>query len=436
MKKVLHQFFIHLILTIVFAMTMTVPSFAYCTRSGNFNKTYTLTGNYGADMVAIAQKQLGRSKSSLGYTEAWCADFVLDCARLAGVPTSCIPYTTAANANCGNFINSMKRCGGKEITASQAKVGDLVFYYCTVERKYTHVGLYAGGGYFIEGNLGGKVTRYNTNYIDGHKHSTKGSVVKRIYIRPNYPDNYNVSFAQVTLSKTSFIFNGLSQRPGVSVKCAGKLLASGTDYTVTYSGTVNAGTSRITITGKGKYKGSKTVTYNIAPYNINNFKTMKVATQTYNGKAKTPAVQAWGSPLLMAYFKKDSAYTVAYASNVKPGRGTVTVTGKGNFTGKRTLALYITPAKVDGVKTKVSGRNITLSWKGAVGVSGYEFSYRKKNAKTWTTIRTNTLGTSYAIRKLGILTNYEFRVRAYVNVSGGRLYGSWSNTAKAKTKLF
>ena len=433
MKKFLHHFLIHTILTLVFALTMTIPSFAYCTRSGNFNRGYQLTGDLGRNMVAVAEKQLGRTKASLGYTEAWCADFVLDCARLAGVPVSVIPYSTPANAGCGNFINSMKQHGGVEIGVGQAQPGDLVFYYCSSCKAYTHVGIYAGNGYFIEGNLGGKVTKYSTNYIDSHSHSTKGGVIRRIYIRPNYN---NISAAQVTLTRTSFTYNGLAQVPGITVKCGGAVLKSGTDYSVSYSGVINAGTARIQINGKGKYKGSKTVTYTIAPYNINNFKTLTVSTQTYTGKALTPGLQVFDNLLLMKNFKKGSAYTVAYASNVKPGRGTVTVTGRGNFTGKKVITMYIRPSKVTGVKAKVSGRNITLSWKGAASVSGYEITYRKKGAKKWTTVRTNTLGTSYAIRKLGILTSYEMQVRAYVNVSGGRLYGNWSSTTKARTGLF
>ena len=45
-------------------------------RSGNFSKNYTLNGNPADDIVAVALAQQGKTKAQLGYTEAWCADFV------------------------------------------------------------------------------------------------------------------------------------------------------------------------------------------------------------------------------------------------------------------------------------------------------------------------------------------------------------------------
>ena len=51
----------------------------------NFSNNYTLTGDGASDMIAIAFAQLGKTGSQLGYTEAWCADFVCDCGNLAGI---------------------------------------------------------------------------------------------------------------------------------------------------------------------------------------------------------------------------------------------------------------------------------------------------------------------------------------------------------------
>ena len=50
-------------------------------RSYNFNKNYSLSGNYANDIVSVARAQKGRTMASLGYTEMWCADFATDCAR-------------------------------------------------------------------------------------------------------------------------------------------------------------------------------------------------------------------------------------------------------------------------------------------------------------------------------------------------------------------
>jgi hypothetical protein len=85
-------------LLILFGLLSLILSFqcsqfsAYATQSKkqNFSTNYTLTGNGGTDMVAIASAQIGKTGKQLGYTEDWCADFVSDCATLAG-QSSAIP---------------------------------------------------------------------------------------------------------------------------------------------------------------------------------------------------------------------------------------------------------------------------------------------------------------------------------------------------------
>lgn len=74
----------------VFVSLMPTVATAVEDCSANFNKDYTLTGNYGLDMVAIAEAQAKKTQVELGYTVDWCAYFVDDCARLAGVPQ--FPY--------------------------------------------------------------------------------------------------------------------------------------------------------------------------------------------------------------------------------------------------------------------------------------------------------------------------------------------------------
>jgi hypothetical protein len=51
--------------------------------------------------------------------------------------------------------------------------------------------------------------------------------------------------------------------PSPTVTYGGKTLIKGTDYTVAYSKNTNAGTASVTITGKGKYTGSKSTSFTI-----------------------------------------------------------------------------------------------------------------------------------------------------------------------------
>ena len=89
-------------------------------RSGNFNTDYTLTGNGATDMVAIAWAQLGRTGSSLGYTEEWCADFVCDCAKLAG-ESAAIPAYGAVDGLAERIVSA----GGYEVSIANAQPGDI-----------------------------------------------------------------------------------------------------------------------------------------------------------------------------------------------------------------------------------------------------------------------------------------------------------------------
>lgn len=72
-----------------------------------------------------------------------------------------------------------------------------------------------------------------------------------------------ISGSGVTLSRTSYTYDGQAKKPAVTVRCGGKKLRSKTDYTVSYSSCTNAGTARVTVCGKGKYRGKVTKTYRI-----------------------------------------------------------------------------------------------------------------------------------------------------------------------------
>lgn len=71
----------------------------------------------------------------------------------------------------------------------------------------------------------------------------------------------------LTLSTTTYTYDGKVKTPSVTVKDSnGKVLKKNTDYTVTYaSGRKNVGTYKVTIKMKGKYSGTKTLTFKINP---------------------------------------------------------------------------------------------------------------------------------------------------------------------------
>ena len=89
-------------------------------RSWNFTG-YSLSGTASVDMANIAQAQNNKTQGQLGYTEAWCANFVSDCAKIAGQEKA-IPF----NGLVSSLYSAVLNAGG--YTVSYAEQGDLVFY--------------------------------------------------------------------------------------------------------------------------------------------------------------------------------------------------------------------------------------------------------------------------------------------------------------------
>ncbi|MCD8385129.1 MAG: Ig-like domain-containing protein, partial [Clostridiales bacterium] len=238
----------------------------------------------------------------------------------------------------------------------------------------------------------------------------------------------SIAACTITLSATSYTYNGTARKPTVTVKDGSTTLIGGTDYTVAYSDNTNAGTATVTVTGKGNYTGTATVTftinkasqtvsasiassgiqagettqitasttgdgalsyqssntaiatvsssglvtgvaagattitvtaastanYNSATKTVSVTVTEEEATDistctitlsatdyTYDGTAKKPAVTVKdGSTTLIG----GTDYTVAYSDNTNAGTATVTVTGKGNYTGTATVTFTISKA--------------------------------------------------------------------------------------------
>ncbi len=73
-----------------------------------------------------------------------------------------------------------------------------------------------------------------------------------------------LSLVSVSLDNTSFTYNGKQQRPSVTVKDKyGTVLTQGTDYTVSYANNIRIGTAKVTVTGKGDYRGTLQATFKI-----------------------------------------------------------------------------------------------------------------------------------------------------------------------------
>ena len=146
-------------------------------------------------------------------------------------------------------------------------------------------------------------------------------------------------------------YTGSEIKPAVTVTNGSITLKSGTDYTLSYSGNINAGTATVTVTGKGNYTGSRDVTFTIKPKSVSGVTIQAIESLTYTGSAQTPALSvADGTKGLVA----GTDYTVAYSNNVNAGTAKATLTGKGNYTGSKSVTFTINAKPLTSSDIKIT----------------------------------------------------------------------------------
>ena len=175
----------------------------------------TLTGDGAVDMVNVAVAQAGRKDDDDGWypsREAWCADFVLDVARVAG-QTVAVP-DAPANAACGTFRNALVKAGAMEVETAQA--GDLVFYCSTSGDTTYHVGIMKDSRYAVEGNAyTDEIYKVNANrdtrvFYASDGNSIAGGGIYTVFIRPKYTNKRDKEAPNLTsLSEEDRNRNGM-----------------------------------------------------------------------------------------------------------------------------------------------------------------------------------------------------------------------------------
>lgn len=190
----------------------------------------------------------------------------------------------------------------------------------------------------------------------------KGTAKVYIKGKGNYSGSCSLTFSitarpvsTLKITVPSVTYNGKAQKPAVTVKYNNYKFKNGTDYTLSYKNNTKIGTATVTVKGKGKLSGTKSVTFKINAKPIKNAVITYNNSLTYNGSTLSPAVTVkYGNATL----KKNTDYTVAYSNNVNAGTGTITITGKGIYGGsvKKTFTikkLGISATAVSGTGNKV-----------------------------------------------------------------------------------
>ena len=269
--------------------------------------------------------------------------------------------------------------------------------------------------------------------VKGSKHK-ECTVCKKVLETAEIPalSRISISKASVTLSTSTYAYDGKAKKPGVTVKLNGKTLKNGTDYTVSYSNNTKVGTATVKITGKGNYTGSVSKTFKIK----NNFKKATVSgisNKSYTGKNITQSITVKYNGKTL---KNGTDYTVSYSGNKNIGTATVKITGKGSYTGTITKTFKINPAKQEIQKLTAKSKAFFVDWAQKGSATGYEIQYATNSKFTSAkkvTIKNNKTDKT-TVSKLSGKKKYYVRVRSYTTVKGTKYYGAWSASKSVTTK--
>lgn len=153
-----------------------------------------------------------------------------------------------------------------------------------------------------------------------------------------------------------------------------------------------------------------------------------ISSKAYTGKAIKPSVTVKDGTKTLV---KGTDYTLSYKNNKNIGTATVTITGKGSYTGTKTLPFKIIPAKTTLTAKKSNGK-YALSWKKVTGITKYQIQYSTDSGKTYKTAGTVSSDKTSATLKLDTSKSYTFRIRSYKTVDGKKYYSSWSKVVSVK----
>lgn len=268
----------------------------------------------------------------------------------------------------GNQVSDQPFPVGKYKVTASCEDADTIYTaekeFEVVARELTEENVTFGENLVYTGNeltqtvtvtVGGKELTKDTDYtVTGLTGTEPGSYPVTVTGTGNYTGTVTKSFeiakADISGATISDIdspvgYTGTAYEPEVTVTFNGTELALDTDYTVAYTNNVNAGEATVTITGTGAhFKGSVEKHFTITAADLSGCTFAPIADVTYNTKVHTPEVTVAISGRTL---EADKDYTVSYASNVNAGTATVTVTGKGNFTGSANTTFTIAKADLN-----------------------------------------------------------------------------------------
>ncbi len=389
--------------------TASIPTTS--TNADTYTVTVTLSSNYGSKTgtatytidrkpvtVTAANKSqvYGEAAQTLTYTTNTGDTLNGDLTRASGnnVGTYDINQGTVTNANNLNYdityVKGTYTITAAPITDSAVALSSSSFTYDGSEQKPT-----------VTVTVGERTLTVDTDYtivwptnpvdvsssysitVTG-KGNYSGTVTKTYAItRKAVSDSTTDSKLGVTTGSTTFTYNGSPQELGVQITYNGETLQEGVDYTKSYTDAsggndiTNQGTKTLRVTFIKNLDGTITRTYTINPLSITDSKVsfaLDPASAVFTGSALT--TEAKGT-VTFSGTRKDLVKGTDFEFNcpsdlINKGDYTLTITGKGNYSGTLNKTFSITAASSDDGNISADLDNAEVTYNGGdqkVGVT-------------------------------------------------------------------
>lgn len=249
----------------------------------------------------------------------------------------------------------------------------------------------------------------NLLYIGQETSTAEGTLQAKLALKESCetPEIFCVAYSRTDLSEAEvqvegIIYDGMPHIPQVIVICEGKTLVPDKDYVVYYEEQVTeVGNYELTVKGIGVYEGEKAVSYFVADRGDILMEDtpedgiipeglwvagIREGGYDYTGTAIKPEMRVYDKNVLL---KEKVDYTVSYKNNINANDATMaakaptlTVTGKGNYTGKDTKTFKILPRDISSPLFGAENISIASTGKAQKPVPTLYFGSRQLKNKT------------------------------------------------------
>ena len=328
------------------------------------------------------------------------------------------PYGKKADLNCSSSVTIVAG-QSKNIGASSSTSGAVLTYksttpsICTVDKNGNVTALRTGTGYVT-------VTASANGY---------NSVSKDVKI---VVSKKSLNNGLITLSETSYVYDGTYKKPAATVTFGGKVLQEGKDYTISYRNNLNVGVTTVIATGMGDYTGYTSKNFTITKRAMAGGTVSVASSVSFTGSNITPSVTVKVAGRTLT---NGTDYTVSYSNNKNVGTASVYVYGKGNYSGSLSAKFDIVPAKQQIQKLETKYKGFYIDWAQKGSATGYDVAYSVNANMSGAVSKHLTANKPDTLTVSGLAGDktYYVRVRSYTNVNGKVYYGAWSDVKSIKT---